>query len=266
MTDILEALKASLDQARIIEKLKEFRYEEALGIPPTATNAEATAAFVRLSARYAGEEPVRIALNKARGAMLAESDLERGRRLAWLGNREAAAAFFRRAVAQDDGLEANRALGRTLAQLNRDEEAFHYLEQAALLGDQAEDYHWLGATLANAGKYKAALNPLREAARRRGSCADHEWLAKALLALGRLAESLPHLRRIVELRDDPEDRLRLDETLAELASQASPEPATASVAASQPGEQLELFQLDPTANGTARWTVWISGPPYSEQQ
>ena len=201
---------------RLVEMLEAERYEEALGVNTTAGRAEITAAFVRLSARYSADERARIALNKARGAILAETDLQRGSRLERLDESDGAVDCFRRAVSQNGGLPAYRRLGQALSRLDREEEAIPFLEQAVQLGDEAADYHWLGSSLAALGRHKQALPHLREAVLRRGWASDHEWLATALLELGRKAESLPHLRRVVELEDDSGSLHRLGRTLAEL--------------------------------------------------
>jgi hypothetical protein len=65
----------------IIEMVEAERYEEALGLDPTASRREATAAFIRLSARHSGQDRVLIALNKARSALLSENEEDKELRL-----------------------------------------------------------------------------------------------------------------------------------------------------------------------------------------
>ena len=68
----------------IIEMIAAGRYEAALGVRAKASRAEATSAFIRLSARHSGHDRVLIALNKARSAMLSETNEERSARLSWI--------------------------------------------------------------------------------------------------------------------------------------------------------------------------------------
>ena len=65
----------------IIEMVEAERYEEALGFDHGASRRERTAAFIRLSARHSGQDRVLIALNKARNALLSETEEDKKLRL-----------------------------------------------------------------------------------------------------------------------------------------------------------------------------------------
>ena len=86
----------------IVEMVEAERYEEALGVSFSASRAEATAAFIRLSGRHSSQDRIKIALNKGRSAMLSETDLQKGGRLCRLGEQEDAVACFRRAVTNNE--------------------------------------------------------------------------------------------------------------------------------------------------------------------
>lgn len=76
--------RASTPGDAIVAMVEASRYEEALGVSLTASKAEATAAFIRLSGRFSSQDRVRVALNKARGAMLSETESQKGVRLSRL--------------------------------------------------------------------------------------------------------------------------------------------------------------------------------------
>jgi len=68
----------------VIEMVEAQRYEEVFGVSSGASRAEATAAFIRVSSRHSDEDRVLIALNKARSAMLSETEQQKSVRLSRL--------------------------------------------------------------------------------------------------------------------------------------------------------------------------------------
>jgi tetratricopeptide (TPR) repeat protein len=101
----------------IVELVEAERYEDALGVSFSASRAEATAAFIRLSGRYSTQDHVRIALNKARSAILSETDLQKGDRLCRLSN--GAISELDAALKPEIWLASPEALGEALDIVSR---------------------------------------------------------------------------------------------------------------------------------------------------
>jgi tetratricopeptide (TPR) repeat protein len=150
-----------------IEMVEAERYEETLGVSVSASRAEATAAFIRLSGRYSGQDRVLIALNKARSAMLSETEVQKGVRLSRLKyldklrRHEEELASYDRALAIDpEDSTAWYNKGRTLSQLGRHEEALDAHDRALAI-DPFDSATWFqkGLTLYELGRHEEALGP-----------------------------------------------------------------------------------------------------------
>jgi tetratricopeptide (TPR) repeat protein len=195
-----------------IEMVEAERYEEALGVSASASRAEATAAFIRLSGRYSGQDRVLIALNKARSAMLSETEVQKGVRLSRLKyldklrRHEEELASYDRALAIDpEDSTAWYNKGRTLSQLGRHEEALDAHDRALAI-DPFDSATWFqkGLTLYELGRHEEALGPY--------DCAldidpddSATWFQKGLTLdkLGRHEEELASYDRALTI--DPED-------------------------------------------------------------
>jgi tetratricopeptide (TPR) repeat protein len=195
-----------------IEMVEAERYEEALGVSVSASRAEATAAFIRLSGRYSGQDRVLIALNKARSAMLSETEVQKGVRLSRLKyldklrRQEEELASYDRALAIDpEDSTAWYNKGRTLSQLGRHEEALDAHDRALAI-DPFDSATWFqkGLTLYELGRHEEALGPY--------DCAldidpddSATWFQKGLTLdkLGRHEEELASYDRALTI--DPED-------------------------------------------------------------
>jgi tetratricopeptide (TPR) repeat protein len=192
------------DAARIERLVSERRYEEALGLPFDAPRALVDREHMRLLHRFRTSPLVRQALNRAKGALVSESDCQRGRRLLAIGRVGEAVAALRRALERDGAASTHHDLGRALCRLSRPGEALSHFETAAWLRGDPDDLLWLGRTLDTLGRSGEALVHLERLVAVRGTPRDHHWIGVTLFGLGRTAEAASHLR-LAASEGDPLD-------------------------------------------------------------
>ncbi|HUT76464.1 MAG TPA: tetratricopeptide repeat protein [Polyangia bacterium] len=188
--------------ARLLEHVAGGRYEEALGVGHDAAREELNRAHVRALFRYRNDAAAREALNRAKGLLADETQLEKARRLLRLGLREEALGHLTRSL-EDAGAgltgreraEAHHLAGWALFQLERYREARPHLELATTLRGGAADEIWLGSTLERLGLLEPAMEHYRRAVELRGDATDCLLLGNALLGLNRWGEALPCFER-----------------------------------------------------------------------
>ena len=160
------------DATRVTAQIARGEHEEALGVRPGATPEAVSRAHLALLHRFRGHAWVREALNRAKGALLREGDLDRGRRLFGL---------------------------------DRVRDALPFLEAGVTAGGMAEDCLILGQSLCHARRFGEAVAHLSRAVARRGTAEDHAWLAVAYERLGAWREAELAHRHVVALRGNADD-------------------------------------------------------------
>ena len=188
-----------MDKLRIKMCVEEGRYEEALQVSVDWTPSEVNRAHIRLSAKYRDHAGVRELLNRAKGRLINESVLERGRRYSCIGLKERATTLLTQAL--KDGGEPDDFLlvGQLLEQLRPIEYALEYFEAAVRLRGDAGDRLWLGAALERLSRTTEALEQCEEAVRLRGAAADYLAKGTLLYRLKKFEEAEPVLQKAASL-------------------------------------------------------------------
>jgi tetratricopeptide (TPR) repeat protein len=182
------------EAVRLAEKISRGEYEEALGLEPGAGAETVSRAHLRLLHRFRFSPRVREALNRAKGALLREGDLDRGRRLFGLDRVRDALPFLEAGVADDGTAEDRLILGQSLCQAGRFGEAAAHLARAVALRGTAEDNAWLAVAYERFGAWREAEVVHRRVVALRGSADDFAAHGQALWALGRHREAAIVLR------------------------------------------------------------------------
>jgi tetratricopeptide (TPR) repeat protein len=130
---------------KILELAAGQRYEEMLGLEPGASLEEIHRAHIRLLYKVRGEDAAVEAINSAKSAMMAESDLERGRRLYKLGLMAEALPYLKRAAEQRGYAVDFRYVGSALVEVGMPEEARAYFERAVRMKGDVLDEELLKA-------------------------------------------------------------------------------------------------------------------------
>jgi hypothetical protein len=148
-----------LDPKQVLEFVKAWRYEDALGVDIDAPINQVDKAVILLSRKYGNNIEVKQSLNKAAAQLRAERNKPHK-----IGER-----------CRNVGI-----------QLSRDEKknaSLPYLREAVKLCGEWVDYHWLGSTLVQAGNPRDALPFLEKAVSMHGGKDDYGWLQRAKQAL-----------------------------------------------------------------------------------
>ena len=182
------------DTLRLAERIARGEYEEALGLEPGATPEAVSRAHLRLLHRYRGHAWVREALNRAKGALLREGDLDRGRRLFGLDRVRDALPFLEAGAAADGTAEDCLMLGQSLCQAQRFGEAAAHLARAVARRGTAEDHAWLAAAYERLGAWREAELAHRRVVALRGSADDFAAHGQALMSMGRYRSAAIVLR------------------------------------------------------------------------
>jgi len=186
---------------KLLDLVAAEQYERLFGVASDATLEEIHRAHIRLLYKFRGESSVVEALNGAKSAMMAESDLEKGRRLFRSGMIRDALPFLRRAAEQRGYAVDYRYLGSALVELGRHDEARGSFEHAVSLRGDAVNHYWLGSVLLYLGRYEDAMLHLEKAVAMRGEGVDRELLStchellrkhrvRRAFGLGRIARAL----------------------------------------------------------------------------
>ena len=168
-----------MEKLRIKMCVEEGRYEEALQISVDWTPSEVNRAHIRLSAKYREYAGVRELLNRAKGRLINESVLERGRRYSCIGFKERATALLVKALEQGGEPDDFLLVGQLLEQLRPIEYALEYFETAVRLRGDAADRLWLGTAYERLSRIEDAMAQYNKAILLRGAAAD--YLAKGTL-------------------------------------------------------------------------------------
>jgi tetratricopeptide (TPR) repeat protein len=144
---------------KILELAAGQRYEEMLGLEAGASLEDIHRAHIRLLYKVRGEEEAVEAVNSAKSAMMAESDLERGRRLYRLGRMAEALPYLKRASEQRGYAVDFRYVGSALVEVGMPEEARAYFERAVRMKGDVLDEELLKAC--NELVAKSRRRPLR---------------------------------------------------------------------------------------------------------
>ena len=182
------------DAVRLAAQIARGEYEEALGLCLGANPEAVSRAHLRLLHRFRRHAWVREALNRAKGALLREGDLDRGRRLFSLDRVRDALPFLEAGVTADGTAEDRLILGQSFCQAQRFGEAVAHLSRAVALRGTAEDHAWLAVAYERLGAWREAELVHRRVVALRGSADDFAAHGQVLWALGRHREAAIVLR------------------------------------------------------------------------
>lgn len=173
--------------------VEEGRYEEALQISTQWKIADVNRAHIKLLAKYRSCSHTRELINQAKGRIVCETTLEKGRRFSRIGQKEQAVSLLIDALR--DGGEADDFLlvGQLLEQLWRIDSALEFFEAAVRVRGDAGDHLWLGTALERLSRYEEALVQYKEAALLRGAPEDFLARGSLLYRLKRLDEAEKYL-------------------------------------------------------------------------
>jgi len=177
------------EATRITAQIARGEYEEALGIGPGETPETVSRAHLRLLYRFRGSARAKEALNRAKGALLREGDLDRGRRLFAADRVRDALPFLEAAVPAEGAAEDYLILGQSLCSAQRFGEAAAHLERAVALRGTAEDHAWLAVAYERLGAWREAELVHRRVVALRGNADDFAALGQVLWAQGRHREA-----------------------------------------------------------------------------
>jgi tetratricopeptide (TPR) repeat protein len=182
------------DARRIAALIARGEYEEALGLDPGAPPEAVSRAHLRLLHRHRTCGFAREPLNRAKGALLKESDLDRGRRLFGLGRVHEALPFLEAGAAGAGTADDRLILGQSLWRAQRFGDAAASFAAAVALRGTAEELAWLAAAQARLGAWREAESSQRRVAALRGDADDFASLGQILWAQGRRREATAMLR------------------------------------------------------------------------
>ena len=191
-----------------IEKLVSMGcYEEALGIPFGATDAEISRAHIRQLHRCAGSEAKREALNHARTILSGERIERKVQRLLNIEQLEAAQSLMAKALEGHTSAYNCYMLGYILYRMDRYVEAERYMNEAFSLSQSAFHAIWLGYTLERQGKLREALSRYLWAIERRGNETEHRLAGNIYFHLGELHNANLFLEKAIAMGCRDEDVL-----------------------------------------------------------
>ncbi len=130
---------------KILELAAAQQYEEMLGVEADASLEEIHRAHIRLLYKVRGEDEAVEAVNSSKSAMMAESDLEKGRRLYRIGRMAEALPYLKRAADQRGYAIDFRYVGSALVEVGMPEEARAYFERAVRMKGDVLDEELLKA-------------------------------------------------------------------------------------------------------------------------
>ena len=190
-----------MEKLRIKMCVEEGRYEEALQVSVGCDVETLSRAHIRMLAKHRDCAATRELINRAKGRIVSETPLEKGRRFSRIGHKERAAALLSDAVQHGGDPDDFLLVGQLLEQLWRTDAALAYFEAAVRLRGDAADRRWMAATLERLGRFEEALNAYKQAARARGTADDFAAWGSLLYRIGKVDEAEKVLQKAEALGD-----------------------------------------------------------------
>lgn len=190
-----------MDKLRIKKCVEEGRYEEALQVSMDSIPSEINRAHIRMLAKYRDDVQIRELINQAKGRIVNETALEKGRRYSRIGFKEQAVALLTQSLPNSGDADDYLLTGQLMEQLRSDERALEFFEAAVRLRGEAKDRLWLGTVLERLSRPEEALDQYKEAVRQRGDADDYLAVGGLLFSLSRFDEAQKALQKARALGD-----------------------------------------------------------------